>query len=75
MVMLRSAAGTVVDVNDAMAARLRSRGWSGGDATPSPDQLAKSAKKAEWVDYAVSQGADRAEAEAATKDELVDTYG
>lgn len=36
---------------------------------------AKSASKAEWVDYAVAQGADRAEAEAATKDDLVATYG
>lgn len=35
---------------------------------------AKSATKAEWVDYAVSQGADREEAEASTKDALIETY-
>lgn len=28
-----------------------------------------------WVDYAVTQGADRDEAESATKDQLVDEYG
>lgn len=31
--------------------------------------------KAAWVDWAVSQGADREEAEAATKAELIDDYG
>lgn len=36
---------------------------------------AKSATKAEWVDHAVSQGADRDEAEAMTKDELQSKYG
>lgn len=35
---------------------------------------AKSATKAEWVDFAVSQGADRTEAEASTKDALIETY-
>lgn len=36
---------------------------------------AKSATKAEWVDYAVANGADRDEAEAQTKDELIAAYG
>ena len=37
---------------------------------------ARSALKAEWVDHAVEQhGADRDEAEAMTKDELMDRYG
>lgn len=36
---------------------------------------AKSANKDAWVAYAVSQGADQAEAEAATKDDLIATYG
>lgn len=35
----------------------------------------QAADKAAWVDYAVSQGADRAEAEGATKVALIDTYG
>ena len=39
---------------------------AGGDGVPS-----KSASKAEWVAYAVSQGVPEAEAEAATRDELV----
>lgn len=33
------------------------------------------AAKPDWVDYAVSQGADRDEAENSTKDELIELYG
>lgn len=36
---------------------------------------AKSANKGDWVEYAVAQGADRDEAEASTKDDLIATYG
>jgi hypothetical protein len=36
---------------------------------------AKSATKAEWVDHAVSQGADRDEAESMTKDQLIEEHG
>ncbi|WP_147979897.1 hypothetical protein [Streptomyces sp. MS191] len=36
---------------------------------------AKSAAKAEWVAWAVAQGADEAEAEKTTKDELISAYG
>lgn len=36
---------------------------------------AKSASKDEWVAYAVSQGADEVEADAATKDDLIALYG
>lgn len=32
-------------------------------------------RKAVWVDHAVSHGADRDDAEAMTKDELIDQYG
>ena len=32
-------------------------------------------RKEDWVDYAVSQGADRGQAEAATKEELIEKYG
>lgn len=32
-------------------------------------------RKAEWVDFAVSQGADRVEAESLTKVELIELYG
>jgi hypothetical protein len=33
------------------------------------------APKADWVEYAVSQGATREDAESSTKDQLVDKYG
>ncbi|MGS2641685.1 hypothetical protein [Streptosporangium sp. G12] len=36
---------------------------------------AQSANKAAWVDWAVSQGADRGEAEGMTKADLIDEYG
>lgn len=32
-------------------------------------------RKAIWVDYAVAQGADRADAGQMTKDDLIDRYG
>ncbi|MEV0660131.1 hypothetical protein ACIBI3_02340 [Actinomadura luteofluorescens] len=40
-----------------------------------PSRPAKSAAKGAWVEWAVSQGADRAEAEKATKDDLIAAYG
>lgn len=40
-----------------------------------PGAPAQSAPKAEWVQYAVSQGTDPAEAEAATKAELIADHG
>lgn len=51
---------------------------SGSFPNPSAVQTGepkKSASKAEWVDYAVSKGADRADAESATKDDLVAVWG
>lgn len=45
---------------------------SGPDAVGRP---ARAARKADWVAYAVAQGADRTEAEASTKDDLVTAYG
>lgn len=36
---------------------------------------AKTAPKGDWVDYAISKGADPAEAEESTKQELQDLYG
>lgn len=38
-------------------------------------QPATGDRKAEWIDYAVAQGADREDAEAATKAELIELYG
>jgi hypothetical protein len=43
---------------------------AGGDKPP-----ARNAAKAEWVDHAVSRGADRAAAEAMNKEQLVAEYG
>lgn len=40
-----------------------------------PSRPAKSAAKGAWVEWAVAQGADRAEAEKATKDDLITAYG
>lgn len=40
-----------------------------------PEVPAKSASKEDWVAYAVSQGAAEADANAATKEQLIDQYG
>lgn len=40
-----------------------------------PSRPAQSANKDAWVTWAVSQGADREQAEGLTKAELVDLYG
>ncbi|MFH8646095.1 hypothetical protein ACH4B4_17175 [Streptomyces tendae] len=49
-----------------------SSGDDGPDLTKRP---ARSASKAEWLAYAVAQGADEDEAEDATKDQLIEQYG
>lgn len=45
------------------------------DADSGAGRPAKAAEKAAWVDFAVAQGADRAEAEASSKQDLIATYG
>lgn len=45
------------------------------EAEVAPTAPPASASKAAWVDWAVSQGADRAEAEAMTKLNLIGEYG
>jgi hypothetical protein len=73
-----SETGSVVHVDDD---RVMGRPWEpfdgdqGGGAPAGSEVPAQSAKKADWVDYAVSQGADRDEADASTKDDLVQQYG
>lgn len=42
---------------------------------PPTEQPAKAASKAEWVGWAVTQGADPEDAEAATKADLIELYG
>lgn len=45
------------------------------EATVPVELPAQVAPKAAWVDYAVAQGADRGQADAMTKQELIATYG
>lgn len=45
------------------------------DGGSGPDRPARSAPKSEWIDWAVKNGASRADAGAMTKTELIDTYG
>lgn len=45
------------------------------DVPDAPDVPAHSAVKAEWVAYAVAQGADAEAAESSTKAELIEQYG
>lgn len=40
-----------------------------------PEEPKKSGSKPDWVEYAVSKGADRDEAEASTRDDLAAAYG
>lgn len=62
------------DVPEWAAKQIGDHAWAdGADAGDGPP--AKSANKAEWVAYAVAQGADEADAEASTKDDLIATYG
>jgi len=64
--------GTVVTVESRERADvLRSRGYA--DVVTGPPS--RSASKAEWVDYAVSQGTARDEAEAMTRDDLAEAHG
>ena len=65
-------------LNDAQAKHLVDENLvvevEGGDS-PGDGPPAKTAPKADWVAFAVSKGADPAEAEALTKPDLVDLYG
>lgn len=42
---------------------------------PDPQRPAKAAAKDAWVAWAVHSGAEQAEAEALTKEQLIETYG
>lgn len=62
--------GAVADVSEGTADRRVGSGrWRKAGGPSSSDT------KATWVDHAVDQGADRDEAEAMTKAELVEQYG
>jgi hypothetical protein len=77
--------GDEVDVPEAKAERLVNIGYAeyvnASDAPTvdtdddTPEAPAQSALKGDWVDHAVASGADRDEAEAMTKAELVERYG
>lgn len=45
------------------------------DVPQGADKPKKTATQKAWADYAVSQGADRAEADSATREELIELYG
>lgn len=65
----------VIDwLSDEQASHLLAEGMvekvDGGDGPP-----AKTAPKPEWVAFAVSKGADEAEANALNKPDLIDLYG
>lgn len=62
--------GAVVDTTKAFAERRKDR-WD----LPGADPPNKSDTKDNWVDYAVSQGMDRDDAEAATKADLMAKFG
>lgn len=70
-VELKHPNGSVTRQPETTARALKKRGWVDVHETPP----AKSAPKQEWVDHAVAKGADPAEAEEATKDDLIDAYG
>lgn len=67
-----------VDDTDAQEAAETEHAEAAADGTPitdgQVDRPVKSASKADWVEYAVAQGMDRAEAEKATKANLVERY-
>ena len=75
--------GDTVTVDDERGQWLLDNGYASkpGDTTDKTtrtetvEQPNKSASKGDWVDYAVSQGMSRADAEAVTKDELIGRYG
>ncbi|MFJ7337876.1 hypothetical protein ACIQUU_32085 [Streptomyces sp. NPDC101116] len=48
---------------------------SGEDSGPDAERPARSAHKADWIVYAVAQGADEADADKATKEQLIEQYG
>ncbi|MGW4602736.1 hypothetical protein ACWENS_05600 [Streptomyces sp. NPDC004532] len=85
-VVFRDGVGTVDDSTDAGRAAVAYFGRRGytlapveaAPAAPAPAPAgppAKNAAKAEWVAYAVAQGADQAAAEALTVAQLIDQYG
>lgn len=59
----------------AEAARDIARKESDADADEADERPVRAANKDTWVDFAVTQGANRDEAEAMTKAELIETYG
>lgn len=78
MALVKGPNGVVHDIEDRVAASLVGRGNRGYeyvDGDSGSEAPAQSDNKAAWVDYAVSQGADRDEAESMTKAELIDQYG
>lgn len=59
-------------VPDVSVDAYRRRGWTVKDEPETSEAPATSDVKAEWVDYAVSQGIERDEAQSSTKAELIE---
>lgn len=62
--------GDIIDVTDERAQFLTRQGYAATHETPN-----SSDPKSVWVEFAVTHGADLAEAEAMTKTDLVEQYG
>lgn len=65
----------LVDAGEGNWSRVDEEPPTDGEGDDTPRRPAKTDNKAAWVDWAVSQGAERDEAEKATKDDLVKAYG
>ncbi|WP_282204536.1 hypothetical protein [Kitasatospora fiedleri] len=59
---------------DELAAKYGAASGLSGDAGPEGKMPARSASKADWVAYATGAGLDRAEADAMTRDQLVERF-
>ncbi len=70
-----AAEGDATDDATAAAAEETEADADDGDEDEAEGPPPHAALKEEWVDYAVEQGADREEAEAMTKADLIEEYG
>lgn len=68
---VRIATGKVENVSEREASRYR----QSPNFRPVAEKPNRSDRKARWVEYAVTQGLDRSEAEDTNKSDLVDEFG
>lgn len=67
--------GKLVDPSDVQPEHDETEAEEDVEASEASGRPAQNDPKAAWVDWAVSQGADRDEADALTKAELIEFYG